>query len=120
MNDAELEISEVDQMPKPKGYKLLIAVPSVKEKTDGGVYLPDRLRDAEKTASIYGCVIEMGESAYADADKFPFGPYCQKGDWVIFRSFSGTRFKINGDEYRLINDDTVEATIADPRAIQRA
>jgi co-chaperonin GroES (HSP10) len=62
----------------------------------------------------------MGSEAYSDLDKFPDGAYCSSGDWVIFRSYSGTRFKISGQEFRLINDDTVEATVSDPRSIERA
>jgi co-chaperonin GroES (HSP10) len=62
----------------------------------------------------------MGDAAYQDKEKFPNGPYCAKGDFVIFRSYSGTRFKIKGDEFRLINDDTVEAVVDDPRGYTRA
>lgn len=120
MYSAELKASNRDDLPQPKGYKVLIAIPSLKEVTDGGIILPDVLKDQEKTASIYGCVIGLGPDAYNDPDKFPNGPYCEEGDWVIFRSYSGTRLKINGDEYRLINDDTVEAVITDPRILSRA
>jgi co-chaperonin GroES (HSP10) len=108
------------KLPKPTGYKLLIATLEVSSKTDGGVYLPDQLKDAEQTASIIGYVIDMGPDAYTDADKFPHGPYCQVGDFVIFRSYSGTRFKIMDKEFRLINDDTVEAVVEDPRGYKRA
>lgn len=107
-------------LPAPTGYRLLIAVPTVGEKTAGGVVLPDQLRKREETATIVGHIIEMGPLAYKDADRFPDGPWCQKGDWVIFRSYAGTRFKIGGNEYRLINDDSVEAVVADPRLIERA
>ena len=107
------------QLPQPKGYKILIGLPEVSEKTEGGVFMPDGLRSAEETASIIGFVIGMGEDAYKDHDKFPNGPYCRKGDFVIFRSYSGTRFKIHGKEFRLINDDTVEAVVDDPRGYTR-
>jgi co-chaperonin GroES (HSP10) len=62
----------------------------------------------------------MGPDAYTDGDKFPHGPYCKEGDFVIFRSYSGTRFKIMDKEFRLINDDTVEAVVEDPRGYKRA
>ena len=65
-------------------------------------------------------VIALGEAAYKDAEKFPDGPYCKEGDFVIFRSYSGTRFKLRGEEFRLINDDTVEAVVDDPREYTRA
>ena len=108
------------KLPKPQGYKLLIATLDVSQKTDGGVYLPDQLKDAEQTASIIGYVLDAGPDAYSDPDKFPHGPYCKEGDFVIFRSYSGTRFKIMDKEFRLINDDTVEAVVEDPRGYKRA
>jgi co-chaperonin GroES (HSP10) len=107
------------KLPEPKGYKLLIAIPKVEEKTDAGVYMPDSLTKMEQTASIVGLVVEVGPDAYADKSKFPKGPYCKKGDFVIFRSYSGTRFKVQNEEFRLINDDTVEAVVDDPRGFVR-
>ena len=107
------------KLPQPKGYKLLIAIPKVEEKTKSGVYMPDTLTKMEQTASIIGLVVEMGEDAYKDDQKFPNGPYCKKGDFVIFRSYSGTRFKVESEEFRLINDDTVEAVVDDPRGFTR-
>ena len=107
------------QMPKPKGYKLLISPVQIDEKTEGGVYMPDALRDAEGIASIIGFVVKMGDDAYKDKEKFPNGAYCKEGDFVIFRSYSGTRFKIHNEEFRLINDDTVEAVVDDPRGYRR-
>ena len=108
------------KLPVPKGYKLLISIPKMAEKTEGGVHMPDTLVKAEETASIIGFVVEVGPEAYKDDDKFPSGPYCKKGDFIIFRSYSGTRFKIKGEEFRLINDDTVEAVVDDPRGYTRA
>jgi co-chaperonin GroES (HSP10) len=112
--------SIVTQLPAPSGYHLLIAMPEVEEKTDGGVYLPDRLKEAEKTAAILGFVVKMGPDAYTDANKFPTGPWCKEGDFVVFRSYSGTRFKLRGKEFRLIDDETVEAVVDDPRGFSRA
>ena len=107
------------KLPEPKGYKLLIAIPKVEEKTESGVYMPDNLTKMEQTASIVGLVIKQGEDAYQDKNKFPNGPYCKEGDFVIFRSYSGTRFKVKNEEFRLINDDTVEAVVDDPRGFAR-
>ena len=107
------------KLPKPKGYKLLIAIPKKDEKI-GSIHLPDQYRKAEETASICGMVIDMGDDAYQDRDKYPMGAWCDVGDWVIFRSYSGTRLKVQGVEYRLINDDTVEAVVEDPRSVERA
>jgi len=107
------------KLPKPQGYKILIGVPEVSDKTEGGVFMPDGLRSAEETASIIGFVMSLGPDCYADKDKFPNGPFCKEGDFVIFRSYSGTRFKIHNKEFRLINDDTVEAVVDDPRGYAR-
>jgi len=105
--------------PEPKGYKLLIAIPELQEKTAGGVILPDELKDREHTACIVGYVSAVGSDCYKDEDKFPSGPYCKEGDWVIFRSYSGIRLKVGSQEFRLINDDTVEAVVDDPRGYIR-
>lgn len=108
------------KLPEPKGYRLLIAIPEVSKTTAGGVYIPDERRNAEETASLVGYVLRVGTEAYADEKRFPSGPWCKEGDFVIFRSYSGTRFKVNGQEFRLINDDTVEAVVEDPRGYTRA
>jgi chaperonin GroES len=115
----KLDEDTTRKLPEPQGYKLLIAIPKLEEKTSGGVIIPDKLKGMEQTASIIGLVIAMGKAAYNDADKFPDGPYCKEGDFVIFRSYSGTRFKLRGEEFRLINDDTVEAVVDDPREYTR-
>ena len=115
----ELDEDTTRKLPEPQGYKLLIAIPKLEEITSGGVIIPDKLKGMEQTASIIGLVIAMGKAAYKDADKFPDGPYCKEGDFVIFRSYSGTRFKLRGEEFRLINDDTVEAVVDDPREYTR-
>lgn len=114
------EVRGAKLLPEPKGYKLLIALPEFEEVTDGGVYLPDQVRNSESIATIVGFVLKMGTMAYQDAAKFPDGPWCKEGDWVVFRAYSGTRIKIHGREFRLINDDTVEAVVEDPRGIARA
>jgi len=112
---------ELEQiLPVPQGYRILVACPAIEETTEGGIIIAHETRSKESTASIFGYVIEMGEDAYADQDKFPSGSYCKEGDWVIFRSYTGTRFKVQGQEFRLINDDSVEAIVEDPRGIERA
>jgi len=108
------------RLPEPSGYRLLIAIPEVSEKTEGGVFMPDQLKKAEETASLIGFVVKAGPEAYSDENKFPSGPWCKEGDFIIFRSYSGTRFKVLGKEFRLINDDTVEAVVEDPRGYSRA
>ena len=115
-----VEDSTARKIPEPSGYKLLIKPLEVKEKTDSGIYITDTLKNAEQTASVIGFVVKAGPDAYKDTQKFPNGPYCKEGDFVIFRSYSGTRFKIEKQEFRLINDDTVEAVVDDPRGYTRA
>lgn len=110
----------LSKLPDPKGYRILIAIPEISQKTEGGVFIPDERRNAEETASLIGYVLKVGPEAYADPNRFPGGPWCKDGDFVIFRSYSGTRFKVHGKEFRLINDDTVEAVVEDPRGYSRA
>ena len=108
------------KLPEPTGYRLLIALPEIDEKTEGGVIMPDGLVKDESTASIIGFVLKAGPDAYSDKERFPNGAWCKEGDFVIFRSYSGTRFKVKGKEFRLINDDTVEGVVDDPRGYTRA
>lgn len=113
-----VELDE-DALPVPAGYRILIAIPKKDEKI-GSILTPDEWRKREETASIVGCVIRIGPDAYKDQDKYPTGPWCEVGDWVVFRSYSGTRLSVKGQEFRLINDDTVEGVVSDPTAIVRA
>ena len=114
------DIRYASQLPEPKGYKLLITLPEIEEKTEGGIIRSSESRYEESIATVVGWVMSMGPDAYSNYDRFPSGPYCQVGDWVVFRAFSGTRIKIQGKEFRLINDDTVEAVVEDPRGVERA
>jgi co-chaperonin GroES (HSP10) len=107
------------QLPDPRGYKLLIMLPVADETTDGGIIKAASTRLDEETSSLCGFVLAMGDDAYADKKKFPNGPWCKVGDWVLMRAYSGSRFTIHGCELRLINDDTVEAVVDDPRGIAK-
>lgn len=118
-NEKMVDPNLMEMLPVPVGYKLLIALPELTVQTAGGVYIPEKLKDAEETASIIGYVLSVGDDAYTDTERFPGGPWCKAGDFVIFRSYSGTRFKVMGKEFRIINDDTVEAVVGDPRGYSR-
>ena len=107
-------------LPEPSGYRLLIALPEVEETTDAGLYIPDERRNAETVASIVGFVLKAGPDAYSDEKSFPNGPWCNEGDWIVMRAYSGTRLSIHGKEFRIINDDSVEAVVQDPRGVVRA
>lgn len=125
MSDAANDATEIEQkatqLPDPQGYRILCAVPGVEDKFDGSELVkPDNLVKVEEHSTIVLFVVKLGPDAYKDASKFPTGPWCKEGDFVMTRAYSGTRFKIHGREFRLINDDTVEAVVQDPRGITRA
>ena len=108
------------QLPIPVGYRLLVAMPQVEEAFEGTELLKSvTTKNHEQIMSIMGVIIDMGMQAYSDKDRFPSGPWCKVGDYVMFRANTGTRFTIDGSEYRLMNDDSVEAVILDPRGIER-
>jgi co-chaperonin GroES (HSP10) len=116
-NEEEFEA----QLPKPVGYRVLVAMPKVEEAFEGSELLKSiTTKHQEQVMSIIGLVIDVGDQAYSDEDRFPTGPWCKQGDYVMFRANTGTRFTIEGLEYRLMNDDSIEAVVADPRGIQRA
>ena len=110
-------------LPTPTGWKILCVVPEVDEKIAGTSL--DLVRDAatmrqEEHATTVLFVLRVGSDAYKDTAKFPTGAWCKEGDFVLVRTYSGTRFKIFGKEFRLINDDQVDAVVLDPRGLTRA
>jgi co-chaperonin GroES (HSP10) len=122
MAEQERELAELEQkIPKPAGYHVLIALPNVEETFGQSEILKSNqtLRD-EYILSIIGLVIDMGDQAYMDKERFPTGPWCKQGDYVMFRANTGTRFKIGSQEYRLMNDDSIQAVVPDPSGITRA
>ena len=108
------------QLPEVKGYRILCAVPSVEDTYESGIIKADRTKHIEEHSTVVLFVMKLGDMAYADKDRFPTGPWCKEGDFVITRAYSGTRIKIHGREFRIINDDTVEAVVDDPRGYERA
>jgi co-chaperonin GroES (HSP10) len=117
--DDNIEQKQATQLPEPTGYRILIAIPDKEEKTEGGILKAQETLQYEEVSSIVGFVMKMGPDCYKDETRFPTGPWCQVGDFVLFRSFSGTRIKIHGKELRMINDDNVEAVVDDPRGIEK-
>jgi len=108
------------QLPKPVGYRVLVALPEIEDHFENSLLVKtESVKHREYIMSIMGLVVDMGEGAYADKDRFPEGPWCKCGDYVMFRMNTGTRFKVNGKEFRLMNDDSIEAVIPDPRGIYR-
>ena len=110
------------QLPIPQGWKILCAVPDVSEKLEGtelDLIKPTSLVRQEEHATTVLFVLRVGPDAYKDTAKFPTGAWCKEGDFVLVRTYSGTRFKIFGKEFRLINDDQVDAVVQDPRGLTR-
>ena len=117
--DIERKKHKATQLPEPTGYRILIAIPEKEEKTEGGIIKAEETIRYEEVSTITGFVLKLGPDCYKDESRFPTGPWCEQGDFVVFRSFSGTRIKIYGKEFRIINDDSVEAVVDDPRGIEK-
>ena len=108
------------QLPKPQGYKILVTLPPVEEEIgDTGLIKSTQSMHYEQLLTNVLFVVDLGDMCYSDKERFPNGPWCKKGDFVMCRANTGTRFKIHGTEFRLINDDSVEAVVEDPRGIER-
>jgi co-chaperonin GroES (HSP10) len=117
----ELPLEErAKQLPDPSGYRILCAIPHVEEKTEGGIFKADITMQHEELLTTVLYVMKIGPDAYGDPTRFPSGPWCQEGDFILVRPHAGTRVKIHGREFRLINDDSVEAVVEDPRGVSRA
>lgn len=119
-NPEALESSEekAKQLPEPAGYKLLCIVPDVSDTIEGTSFLKpsEAIRREEQTTTVL-FVLKVGPDAYKDTNKFPSGAWCKQGDFVITRTYTGTRFKMYGKEMRLINDDQIEGVVQDPRGV---
>lgn len=111
-------ISAKEKLPEPSGWRILILPYRGKGKTAGGIYIPDAAVDREALATVCGYVVKVGPLAYKDKEKFGDSePWCKEGDWVIFGRYAGSRFKIEGGEVRLLNDDEILARISNPEDI---
>lgn len=110
----KLPQSALERLPQPSGWRLLVLPYRGKAKTKGDVYLPDEYVERVSLATVVAYVLAVGPDCYADKNKFPNGPWCKKGDWIILGRYAGARFRIEGGEVRIINDDEVIASIANP------
>ena len=131
MTSAEIDLTSIgakddkpkevkaSQLPVPTGYHILIGLPEIEDTFDGVIVKTKSAIDIEETSSVVGFVIAMGPDCYTDKKRFPNGPWCKEGDFVLMRAYSGTRIKIHSQEFRIINDDTPEAVVDDPRGISR-
>ena len=110
---------KASQLPKPSGYRILCAIPEIEKEYDSGLIKADSTIHYEEVLTTVLFVVALGPDCYKDASRFPSGPWCQAGDFVLVRPNAGTRVVIHGKEFRVINDDSVEAVVQDPRGISR-
>lgn len=110
---------KASQLPKPQGYRILCAIPEAEEAYDSGIIKSDETRRHDELLTTVLFVVDLGPDCYSDSTRFPNGPWCKKGDFILVRPNAGTRLVIHNREFRIINDDSVEAIVLDPRGIKR-
>jgi len=108
------------QVPDPSGYRILCGIPQIDDTYESGIVKADTTMHYEELLTTVLFVMKMGPDCYKDEKRFPSGPWCKKGDFILVRPHAGTRLKIHGVEFRIINDDSVEGVVQDPRGISRA
>lgn len=113
-----MDESVLDRIPKPTGWRLVVLPFKPPKRSKGGIVLADQAVERQQIATVCGYVVALGELAYADTDKFPHGPWCKKGDWVVFGRYVGARIALDDGEIRILNDDEILATIKDPEDIR--
>jgi len=107
------------QLPKPQGYKILCAIPEMEKEYESGLIKADETIRTEEILTTVLFVVALGPDCYSDKDRYPTGPWCKVGDFILVRPNAGSRLLIHGKEFRIINEDSVEATVLDPRGIKR-
>jgi co-chaperonin GroES (HSP10) len=107
------------QLPTPSGYRILCAIPEAEKEFDSGLVKADETMRNEELLTTVLFVVDMGPDCYKDEKRFPTGPWCKKGDFILVRPNAGTRLLIHDREFRIINDDSVEGVVQDPRGIKR-
>lgn len=110
---------KASMLPTPSGYHILCAIPDIEKEYESGIIKADVTVRNEETLTTVLFVVKLGPDCYKDEKRFPTGPWCKEGDFVLVRPHSGSRLVIHGREFRLINDDSVEGTVLDPRGIKR-
>ena len=108
---------ETEKLPKPTGWRIIVLPFRMDEKTKGGILMGQDTLDKQQVASQCGNVLAMGPQCYKDKERYPDGPWCKKGDWVIFARYAGSRIQIEGGEIRLLNEDEILATVKNPEDI---
>jgi chaperonin GroES len=113
----ENEKPAMERVPQATGWRMVILPYKGVEKTKGGLLLTDKAIEEQQLTTNVGLILSMGSDAYADKNKFPNGPWCKKGDWVVFAKYAGSRVKIEGGEIRILNDDEILAKLKDPKDV---
>ena len=117
LDPKSLKKSVLDRLPQPTGWRILVLPYGGVKKTKGGIILSDKTQETIQMTTVCAYVLKVGPQAYRDTWRFPSGPWCKKGDWVIFARYAGSRLPIEGGEVRILNDDEVLGTIKDPEAV---
>ena len=112
--------TNLEKLPNPTGWRLLVMPFKVKEETKGGIIIAQETLDRARVSTQVGYVLKMGDLCYQDKDRYPTGPWCEEKDWVIFARYAGSRMEIDGGEIRMLNDDEILGTISDPGDILHA
>jgi|TARA_R110001583_G_scaffold82190_1_gene218366 co-chaperonin GroES (HSP10) len=112
--------SEIDKLPQPTGWRILVLPFVMPEKSKGGIIIAQESLDRARVAVQAGYVLRVGPLAYGDKNKFTTGPWCKEKEWVIFARYAGSRLQIDGGEIRILNDDEVLATVKDPEHVLHA
>jgi co-chaperonin GroES (HSP10) len=118
-NFTTLAKDKATQLPTPSGYHILCAIPQIDEEFENGLIKADITKQHEELLTTVLFVVKLGPDCYADKSRFPSGPWCKEGDFILVRPHAGTRLKIHNREFRIINDDSVEGVVEDPRGISR-
>lgn len=112
------DAQKASAMPRPTGWRLLCVVPKRGGTFEGtSIVKAEEVVRVEESTSLVLFVMDMGPRAYQDKEKFPSGPWCKKGDFIMVRAYAGTRFRVFGQEFRIISDEQVDAVVEDPRGI---
>ena len=114
---AEKKKNEIEKIPQPSGWRMVLFPLKLQGKTKGGVLLTDETVTESQVTTNICKVLKMGPECYKDKEKFPSGPWCKEGDWVLITRYAGSRIRIDGGELRIINDDEILAVVDDPRDI---
>jgi|TARA_R110000822_G_scaffold118852_3_gene251652 co-chaperonin GroES (HSP10) len=107
------------QLPRPSGYHILCAIPEIEAEYESGIVKADSTIQFEEMLTTVLFVVAIGPDCYKDPTRFPSGAWCKEGDFILVRPNAGSRLVIHGKDFRMINDDSVEGTVDDPRGIKR-